>query len=253
MSNPAFILANGNLTFDAAFPSLSTDEPHVSYGLKAPVPPPPRPGRRFGSAPVGGRGCFGGTPRKRPVRPDGTEADKEPSFAETAVELLHPGKGRERRPKTRPPPEREAIYDLRARLARIRETVARLDAERRRLVQATEERRAEHRAEVQVLLLQVVALEHDLLSSERDRAALLVAMEAERDARARGAILVGAGLGAAGLTLAAIPPKYAWMGYTAAAGLALWGLLELVLPVGPQPAQGVEPVGARAKEEALAH
>jgi hypothetical protein len=169
------------------------------------------------------------------------------------VDLLRSGKGHERRPKTRPSPERETIYDLRARLARIRETAARIEAERRRLVEATKERRIEHRAEVQELLLQVVALEHDLLSSERDRTASLVVLKAEQGARARGAILVGAGLGAAGLTLTLMPVKYAWMGYTAAAGLTLWGLLELVLPTSPQSANGADPAGGPAKDEALAH
>jgi hypothetical protein len=41
MSHPAFILANGNLTYDPSQPNLCTDEPHVCYGIKQPVPPTP--------------------------------------------------------------------------------------------------------------------------------------------------------------------------------------------------------------------
>jgi hypothetical protein len=286
MGHPAFFLTNGHLTYDPTKPDLCTDDTAICYGVLAMVPVsdagsgiegtpeilvmvgvsdsgsgaedlvvvkiPPRPpvgGRRFGSAPIGGRGCFGGlsclsaVPEKKPGRKDGDGADKKPSFAETAVEILRSGKGHEKRKKKKATPERKTVYDLRSRLAYIREKAARLEAERRRMVQATEEERARHEAEIKELYLQVALLERDLLDSERQRAALMEALEtsqealeAEREARVRGAILVGAGLGTAGLTLAVVPVKYAWAGYVAAAGLALWGLVELVLPASPAPA-----------------
>jgi predicted RNase H-like nuclease (RuvC/YqgF family) len=169
------------------------------------------------------------------------------------VDVLRSGKAHERRPKASPRPERETIYDLRSRLAGIREKVARLEAERRRLAQATAEQRAQHQAEVREVLLQVATLERDLLEAERDRATLLGALEAQQAAHMRGATLIGSSLAISGLTLAAIPAKYAWMGYTVAAGLALWGLFEFILPVGRQSANGAEPAGGPAKEEALAH
>jgi len=39
MTNPAFLLCNGNLTYDQAEPNLCTDESHICYGVPVPAPP----------------------------------------------------------------------------------------------------------------------------------------------------------------------------------------------------------------------
>jgi hypothetical protein len=39
MTNPAFLLCNGSLTYDQAEPNLCTDESHICYGVPVPVPP----------------------------------------------------------------------------------------------------------------------------------------------------------------------------------------------------------------------
>jgi hypothetical protein len=130
------------------------------------------------------------------------------------------------------------------RLAKVKEEAARLEVEGRRLVEASQEQRALHEAQIQELLSRMAALEEEFLASERERvllegkvlqsegerASLAVALQAEQAARTRSAILVGGALGLAALTWGAVPTKYAWMGYTGAGALGLWGLLELMLP-----------------------
>lgn len=53
MSHPAFILENGNLTYDPSYPNLCTDEPVICYGVKVPAP---RPAPPYGGGSLGGDG-----------------------------------------------------------------------------------------------------------------------------------------------------------------------------------------------------
>lgn len=220
--------------------------PYASNAFRGIATPAPgshgKSRRRFGSTPISGRGGFGGGLPKKSVCPDGTRSD--PSFVQTAVDLLCVGKDHERRSKTQTSPDRQTIYDLRLRLAKVKEEIERLEAEGRQLVEASQQQRALHEAQVQELLCRMAALEEEFVASERERVllegqvleserevgSLAVALQAEQAARTRSAILVGGALGLAALTWGAVPAKYAWVGYAGAGALGLWGLLELMLP-----------------------
>jgi hypothetical protein len=234
MSSPTFFLVNGNLTFDPIKPYLCTDEPHICYGPKVPVPPAPG-GGGFGGATWGGGSYLPEKGLRRKYINVGGGADS--AFIKKAVAtVLKPGI---KSPPAGPleVPSGISKEEIQREMIRgLKKRVTELEAHIRSLKGTQVSERAALEAELEVvqaiaaqLLGRLEAVERQLLGAINPIVLTLPAPVIR--AQTSGWRLL-AGAGAAWIVARhLLPPKPPWIratGYRVSAALALAGAYRVI-------------------------
>jgi hypothetical protein len=226
MNDPAFILENNNLTLDPSHPHLCTNEPHVCYGVKVPVPVTVSGG--------GGSTSISGGPRGWLVQ--------DPTFGKVLhiqerievapwVKMIY-GKDKDVEKKITCPPIRKSvpktkqeIYDLKLCVKNLKERSKELELERDSALAGSVQIHSkveQLRAELATAVGKITALQLDLARLEGE-------LDLERQGFSLQAALpwftASAMLGLAAALLAPGDlPLLRWAGYSGAVVLAAIGI-----------------------------